>query len=240
MRADMARVIVERPRHGSRDKKARKGYRKEQQRRGWDEQLRRESIGERGRSRSLNEHLAPLRRFLLSCVGRPWNKVFAEICAHVNRNNAVQDHVRDHIDDIVERQVLLNDGVPCALGGHNHGQPLRSGSRWRLLYVCPKTGLLRRLEKPRPATQSRPKPKPIRVSETIQCHFLDGAWHLVEVEPLPLDPWRMQSEREDVLLERPVCKLTDEKAREVYGDLVFAVSKRRLSRRELSQWPIPR
>lgn len=112
MRADMAKVIVERPRYGSR-LGCRKGYRKQRQRMPLDEAPKREGIKARGRSKSLNEHLGPLRRYLLSNVGRPWDTVFAEICANLSRNSAVQDHVRDHVEGYVERHVVLIDGVPC-------------------------------------------------------------------------------------------------------------------------------
>ena len=50
-----------------------------------------------GHTKWLNEHLGPLRRYLDSQVGRPWDKVFSEICAHIDRSSAVQDHVRDHV-----------------------------------------------------------------------------------------------------------------------------------------------
>ena len=239
MREDMAKVIVERPRIGSRDKKARKGYRKAMQRLRWDDQPRREGIGRRAASRALNEHLGPLRRFLFSRVGQPWNKVFAEICARVNRNNAVQDHIRDHLEDIVESQVQIIDRVPCHLGGRQHGEPIRASRGWLQLYVCPKTGILRRLKKPRPAHTPPAPPRRIKVSDRLQCHFLDGAWYVVEVEALPLEMWRGLCSRVDAVLQIPVFKLTDEKAREVYGALVFAISRRLLTKRELGQWPIP-
>ncbi|MDR3634428.1 MAG: hypothetical protein P4L84_11535 [Isosphaeraceae bacterium] len=156
MREDMAKVIVERPRYGSGDQGTPKGARRRLQR------LEREGLPShegmrrrwRGCAKSLNEHLGPLRRYLDSQVGRPWNKVFSEICAHINRNSAVQDHVRDHVEDYVVRHVILIDGVPCfGEGGWAYGRPLREQS-WRLWYVCPRTGLLRRVKRsPHKATK---------------------------------------------------------------------------------------
>jgi hypothetical protein len=49
----------------------------------------------------LNENLASLRRYLERQVGRPWNKVYAEISAHLRPTSAVQQHVRDHLHDFV-------------------------------------------------------------------------------------------------------------------------------------------
>ena len=56
MRPDMAKVIVERPRYGSRLRGQRKGYRREQQRCKLDEQPKREKI--RRHDKELNEYLA--------------------------------------------------------------------------------------------------------------------------------------------------------------------------------------
>ena len=149
MRSDMAKVIVERPRlKGSAWSKP-KGYAKKLKDYGEDGPPRREGIKARwqGGSKYLNEHLGPLRRYLESQVGRPWDKVFSEICEHIDRSNPVQDHVRDHVEQYVVRNVLLVDGVACnGEGGYDYGKPLGE-TRWRLWYVCPRTGLLDKLVK---------------------------------------------------------------------------------------------
>lgn len=49
--------------------------------------------------RELNENLAPLRRYLHAQIGRPWNKVFSEVCAGIDRRNIVQQHIHQHIRD---------------------------------------------------------------------------------------------------------------------------------------------
>ena len=60
-----------------------------------------------------NEHLSPLRRFLDSNVGRPWDKVYSEICRHVDRGNVVQKHILTHLFDYVVVDTVLIDGEPC-------------------------------------------------------------------------------------------------------------------------------
>src|SRR4051812_32542010 len=103
MREDMAKVIVERPRGGWRLKSP-KGYRKRWRKFAAEEMPKKESIKRPWASggKWLSEHLAPLRRFLWSQVGRPWDKVFSEICQHIRLDSAVQSHVRDHLKDFVE------------------------------------------------------------------------------------------------------------------------------------------
>jgi hypothetical protein len=44
---------------------------------------------------------------------------------------------------------------------------------------------------------------------------------------------------QDVVLDRPVATIDSAMARKHYGAEVYAVGKRRLARRELSQFPIP-
>jgi hypothetical protein len=246
MRSDMAKVIVERPRIGSRDHGKTKGYRRTLQRLGDEGLARREGMKRRsgGGTKFLNEHLGPLRRYLDSQVGRPWDQVFAEICAHIDRDSAVQDHVRDHVADYVTTHVVLIDGVPCSNeGDRSHGQPLRRMAWWRRRhwYVCPRTGILRRVELPVRPRNAPPapvdRPAYVRVSETLQCRWIDGAWHLVGLRPLPLE--RNQCPDRDVVLDRPVAEIDAAMACKHYGAKVYATGKRLLTRRELRQLPVP-
>ena len=120
MRRDMFKVIVERPRRfgpggwtrGRPPRDAEDGPSHAGMRRPYD------SWHER---KELNENLAPLRRYLMKQVGRPWNKVFSEICEHLRTDSTVQEHVRRHLGDFVAI----------------HGRDSRP------LYVDPRTGLLR-------------------------------------------------------------------------------------------------
>ena len=246
MRPDMAKVIVERPRIKSWAWQKPKGYAKRMKDYGDDGPPRREGIRSRWHngSKCLNEHLGPLRRYLDTQVGRPWDKVFSEICAHIDRSNPVQDHVRDHVEQYVVTNVLLVDGVACHGGGdRNYGKPLRE-TGWKAWYVCPKSGLLRKVKiVPKAIRQAKKKiipPVRVRVSDTLQCRFFDDAWHLVTLKPLPHPPtYRQFSKDVDVLLGKQVKSLTPIEARQQYGAEVYATAVRRLARRELRQYPIP-
>jgi hypothetical protein len=246
MRADMAKVIVERPRRKGYAWNKPKGYQRRLRRYGDDGPPLREGIKAcwQGHTKYLNEHLGPLRRYLDKQVGRPWDKVFSEICAHIDRSNPVQDHVRDHVAEYVTTHVILIDGVPCyGKGGWGYGRPLHE-LRYRPWYVCPRTGLLRRVKMASRKRQRRPKqespPMYIAVGDSLQCRFLDGAWHLVTLKPLP-DPLyhRGRCAAVDVLLNVPAAQFTPPEARQHYGAEVYAVARRRLARRELRQYPIP-
>ena len=227
MRADMAKVIVERPRVGSRAKQAAKGYQKRLQRYGLDEAPHRESIYARGgRSKSLNEHLGPLRRYLRKQVGRPWDKVFSEICEHIRVDSAVQSHVRDHLWDFVELQVVEVDGVPCYGSGWFSGRPIAQWGR-QTLYVCPRTGLLREIK-----TEKRPRRavevKHVRIDADRVWWRLGEIWFEVVFRALTtvtFDDW-------DHVLRMPAREVTASLAMRTYGALVYAAAKRQLNSRE--------
>ena len=86
--------------------------------------------------------MSPLRRFLLKQVGRPWDKVWSDISAHVRADSTVQQHVRDHIRDFVACRTFLRDGeIFIATRRFGGPQPLAE-SAWPALYVDPRTGLL--------------------------------------------------------------------------------------------------
>jgi hypothetical protein len=140
----MAKVLVERPRGGA--GYAGKGYRKEMQRAPPEEWRGREGIKDRwrGGSKHFSDHLGPLRRYLLSNVGRPWDLVYSEICEGTRQGFPVREHFLVHVFQFVEKSVILVDGVPCYGEGYSYGTPIR-GDHWRSLYVCPRSGLLKRV-----------------------------------------------------------------------------------------------
>jgi hypothetical protein len=238
----MAKVIVERPRIGSRMRGESKGYRRSMQLVVREELPYREGMKRRhqGHPKYLNEHLGPLRRYLDSQVGRPWNKVFSEICAHINRSSAVQDHVRNHVADYVATHVVLIEGVPCHGEGRSYGRPLGQFN-WAQWYVCPRTGILKRVKR-RGRLSNRPPGPPatphfVRVSDSLQCRLIEGAWHVVSLAPIPAGD--VGRNAFDVILGRLVADIDPLEARKHYGALVFATGIRRLARRELAQFPIP-
>ena len=140
MRKDMAKVIVERERLGG------KCSRKGSPARSLEDLPKKESMKRPYKdTKSLNENLSPLKRFLNASVGRPWDKVYSEISKNLKVTSAVQQHVRDHIPDFVEKNCQIeSNGLVTAIGRY-YGKPteLRHGQ----LYVCPKTRFLKAYKK---------------------------------------------------------------------------------------------
>jgi hypothetical protein len=188
MREDMFKVIVERPRHG----------------RGWSKGSRRRLAGDgdlpakigvkryvtltRIRSKSLNENLKPLKRYLGQQVGRPWNDVYSEISATLAPGHTVKEHVRQHIDDFVARNITFGRDGEWMSASRRH---YRTDTHpWmQEYYVDPNDGLLKdsrvlwkklKLD-PDPWRRKKPEPDPnIRILEKMrELRRIEGIWYEV-------------------------------------------------------------
>jgi hypothetical protein len=238
-------VIVERPRLGSRVRL------KNRARTDDDEKLpsklgaKRDAMM-RGGYRTLNENLNPLRRYLESQVGRPWDKVWSDICKNLKPSNTVQQHVRDHIPDFVAIKTSMKDGEVWVQERWSKG-PLKD-SHVRL-FVDPKSGLLRRNKcwrswesKRRAEEAAAKKERDLRMrvaSATKQYHLLsDGAWWEVTLAPVPTGVAEQRGRR--YVYELPVvdsvldARLATLAREALYGRSgVYAVAKRQLSKKEM-------
>jgi len=155
MRGDMAKVLVERPRKGGAH--ARKG------RRPRDLEALPGFLGmgraahQSGDWKMLDDHLAPLRRFLERQVNRPWSKVYSEIRARIDPRNAVQAHLLAHLDQFIAlhvRRAPATDRAPTGLFAGSSGalfSPLHALAPGDL-YVDPADGIIKRARRRRLGT----------------------------------------------------------------------------------------
>lgn len=246
MRHDMYKVIVERPRRGAGRARSRPDPVDP------EDSPRQEGIRKRhDRRKRLNENLRPLERYLASQVGRPWDKVYSEICAGIDRRNTVQQHILQHLDDFVARKVIAIDGVLHEHVGRGRWHPLEKYWASRF-FVDPGSGLLRRnhlrdkarreyrngQEEPRDeASQQR-----LRISATVQLHRIVGVWYRVE---LSLIGTQAIADREVDAVRRlglHKCPRTTSlrgvpSGLDLYGDAdLYARAKRQLNARELRHY----
>lgn len=258
MREDMYKVIVERPR------RSKDGYETAKRRRNdWDGPT---HLGTRAGygSRSLNENLAPLRRYLHSQIGRPWNKVFSEICAGIDRRNTVQQHIHQHIDDFIAVHVEVRAGQLVNIA-ERWPRFLRTDSGIsQELYVDPCTGLIRlnrnylswrrNAAEHRRREQAETEGRRRIVDARTVLLLLDEVWYRVEVARLP--PTRLAQRvvdgkarrelvgepRYDVVLRRNVSrgdKGDERQSTRLYGsDDLYAVSKRQMATREIKTYQL--
>lgn len=236
MRPDMAKVIVERPRRG--------GWKlgKGSGRPAFDAPsmagMRRPHADRKG----LNENLAPLIRFLRSRVGKHWSKVYSEISGHLRADNAVQQHVRDHLDDFIAVRTSLLDGDIVIHDQGRWGGPRPLKESFCRFYVHPVSGVIhanrfrdarvRRWKSPQ-ETASAIEARRIDIGPMRQLHKLKGLWF--EVELAKTEP--AAARNRDTPPERDAIRdagLTTLPLPELYGAKgVRGVKKRQLGRKEL-------
>jgi hypothetical protein len=88
-----------------------------------------------GATKSFSDLLGPLRRYLWSCLGQPWDEVWSTVCSQLS-NNTVDSHLKGHVRQEVATDTVLIDGVVYERSDYG-GQRKTRG-----LYVHPATGLL--------------------------------------------------------------------------------------------------
>lgn len=197
MRRDMSRKLIERGRKGGYDD-GRSGYRRSRDRvqLEFDEdgnldevQSHRFSQSSRGPQRqmslgrgtkSLTDKLAPLFRFLRSNVGRPWDKVYSEIRAHIGTNSTLDMHILQHLWDFVDTKNERD---------LSHGHFVYFGAD----FIVDAHGILRenedhyrkrrlRDEKKRAEEAKRKVPNSIRLSDRSFHIKKSGIWYFVEYD----------------------------------------------------------
>lgn len=136
MREDFHKVIIERPRWGSRIR----NYKTRWSTRTVDPDGDAQDpspldLNRKAGRKSFSDHLAPLRRYLATQVGRPWSKIEGQFKKAVDTRTLIGRHLWDHALEEVELECWIHpDGRPRTLRGY----PVRN------LYVHPRTGLLLR------------------------------------------------------------------------------------------------
>jgi hypothetical protein len=232
MRDDMAKLLVERPRKGGGVGYPRAHVRQLQFRHFDDSPVR-----EPHKSRHLrhqkwfNENLAPLRRFLRSSLGRPWDEVRAEISARVPPTSTVNYHVWQHLRwEVAERAMRVGDAV-YNLGGH-WGAPARHYG----FYVDPDDGRLReavrhsnRVRRLREKATAR-TPDAFQVDRLLEYHRISDVWYAVRFAFA-----RSTGRAWDVLKRAEVYLIPGRERSERY-----AVAKRQLNKRQIAREIDPR
>ncbi len=238
----MNRVLVERPRFNSRNNNDQKGDNKRQQKldkNNYEDAPQRTSTsrGKRFEQKELNEHLAPLRRFLKTNCGRPWNKVYSEIRENISPNNAVQMHIMQHLF-----QYVCLDAIEVE---HNIFADGKGESIYDPFFVHPRTKLLtENMEsfwhkgssyKPTPQ-----EPKYIKQGDRNYRQFND-IWYDVKLENLSPMPkgsyWKFLNDfsnppKYDVVFGGHI---TYGEAKDLHGEYVYAISKRQIGKKEIQK-----
>lgn len=234
----MHKVICEEPRHG--------GGRKKFARRAnlADEFLPKfEGMRRPHRDRKeFGEHLGPLRRWLRSQIGRPWDQIYGEASAVIKPDSVVRNHIKFHLLEFVHRHTFLRDGkVWCFTAGwRGNEMPIDdAASSWSPFFIHPGRGLL--CEVPlRPRSRWCDRSTGVRdktqrwVNERTLLRQLNGIWFECTTESFLACFMGGDEPVQYDFAERRV--IDRDHAQKVYGKHIFCSAKRQLSRWELRKF----
>jgi len=159
MREDFHKVIIEKPRWGSRMRNLKTRW--STRRYDPDGDFADPDMFDLNRKvvrKSFSDRLSPLRRYLATQVGRPWSKIEGEFRKALDTRTVIGRHLWDHARDMVEQKVRMNpDGRPVTLRGY----PV-----WTDFFVHPRTGILHQ-PKPERIDPHRERQKKIANTESV-------------------------------------------------------------------------
>src|SRR5262249_21405018 len=133
------------------------------------------------RTKYFSDQLSPLRRFLQSNIGRPWNKVYSEMREHLDARKTTGNHVFEHL----EREVSTN----CYEEGrviYSYDLSYTKAVPVYGFYVHPRTGLLCWRDREARKKHEAPKER-TRVRFNRKNYIkLNGIWYIAELKPSSL------------------------------------------------------
>ncbi len=184
------------------------------------------------RTKYFSDNLGPLRRWLHSKVGQSWDDVYSELCQCIEIRTLSGQHILFHIWQLVERNVVLIDGVPYSDRCYKYIQRHQLGY-WRdVLYVHPHTGILC-IAKKVPKELPKKRDDLLVIDSYHEYRKLNDIWYLIKLQELPENELVR-----DVVLKVTLCRSTESgkyssRALHEYGREVYAVRKRQCSKTEI-------
>jgi hypothetical protein len=186
--------------------------------------------------KGLTDLLGPLKRWLHSQVGRPWNDVYSEACAVIKSDSVIRAHVKTHLLEFVQRDTFMHDGQASYLdtGGGVIRPVLAEKFFRRAFYVHPETGLLEKIEpvsrKRWNAGRYRERDERWWIRRNLALQQIRGLWFECVYEVVPVD---LRFKAYDHALERVISRSELTRHDKQY---LLCKSKRQLSRRQLRRY----
>ncbi|MBD2515842.1 hypothetical protein H6G93_12605 [Nostoc sp. FACHB-973] len=178
------------------------------------------------KSKRLSDHLGPLRRFLRSKVGQPWNDVYSELCQRLDGKTMAGQHVIGHLWDYVERYVEIIDGTVYSKPYQGYRNQLDRGYGDRF-YIHPQTGILCAVEKaPRKQQQNSEQTDILIIDDYHRYYKLNDIWYLITFEDFPPPPTNYVTDVLKGFIHRYAAFLYK-------GRTIYAVRKQQCSKKEI-------
>jgi hypothetical protein len=226
----LGEIVIECPRNGRRiSAKKLTGYKKNlekiTQEATEDGLLRPYLIKIRKRTKCLSDHLGPIRRFLRSKTGQPWDSVYSELCQRLDTSTIAGQHVLHHVFCYVEQHVEIIDEIA-------YRKPCRD-LRWDRLdtrygeqfYIHPETGILCLAQRMPKRKDKQQQDDVVILDQYHQYRKINDIWYLVEFADI--HPWTVGI---DVIAKAAIAP---EIAIKTYGKPIYAVRKHQCSKREI-------
>ena len=143
-----------------------------------------------GRGKEFSENFAPLWGAIRKNVGRPWDKVYSDICKVFDKRSVINQHILLHLFDFVETKTYLNENNNVMIR-MNYGSDtdLHGGGEY---YVHPRTGLLcknkfyrnyKHAQRVRQEQHIKAQLEVIRkLDDATNLEKLDGVWYECKYE----------------------------------------------------------
>lgn len=191
--------------------------------------------------KGLTDLLGPLKRWLQSQVGRPWNDVYSEACAVIKPDSIIRAHVKTHLLQFVERNTFMRDGRVCVLdtGYRSRGEipvtELRYG--WSRFFVHPESGLLcpipQKSLKELRAERRAARPETFRwLGSNFALKQINGIWFACQFRVVSDEgPFKAYDHAVGQHVGRGGLLRRD-------GQYLHCIAKRQLSRRELRRYDL--
>ncbi|MBL1201834.1 MAG: hypothetical protein FWK04_22930 [Nostoc sp. GBBB01] len=178
------------------------------------------------KTKYLSDHLGPLRRFLRSKAGQPWNDVYSQLCERLDTKTMAGQHVIGHLWHYVERHVQIIDGDVYTKPDRGH-PILLDGSYRNSFYVHPETGILCAVQNiPRKQKQRQQETDVVIIDDYHQYHKLNDIWYLITFADFPPPPTNYV---EDILK----GFIHSSRADTYRGRRIYAVKKQQCSKKEI-------
>lgn len=172
----------------------------------------------RQKTKHFSDHLAPLRRFLKSKVGQPWDQVYSELCQRLDISTLSGQHILSHLWQYVERHVEIIDGKPCR---KPYGFYRCFGGWYDEFYIHPETGILCEAIK-LPKVPPQQSDDLVKIDDEHYYRKLDGIWYHITCQDIPA-----MAEVRDVVLKVWI------KPQTAYSRQIYAAKKRQCNKKEI-------
>ena len=135
--------LIECYRIGWRTKNYKRGHKEQQKKNQYEHARSHESMKlmHKGGTKTFNDNLEPLLRYLVSHVGKNWNKVHGELCKQLKKNTVSGLHVFNHLFDYVQVDVKIENKKVYYFRFGKY-EELRSTERAPKFYINEQTGQL--------------------------------------------------------------------------------------------------